>query len=95
MGLNKQQPGFKAYNAKFLDTIGFAFYAAFEGIGTLLPIMKETKQIKHFPNIVKCSLGALSLYYTIFGMICYLYLGDQPIAQDVPDVLDNFPKSAT
>lgn len=44
MGLNKQQAGFKPFNkSSFLDTIGFAFYAAFEGIGTLLPIMKETK----------------------------------------------------
>lgn len=35
---------FEAFNSSsFLDTIGFSFYALFEGIGTLLPIMKETR----------------------------------------------------
>jgi len=82
------KPGFVSLNQdNFLDTIGFSFYAAFEGIGSLLPIMKETKQIKHFPNIVKASLITLSIYYTFFGMICYLYFGN---TERNPIVLDNF-----
>ena len=37
--------GFEPFNhSKFWDTIGFSFYA-YEGIGTVLPIMKETKNI--------------------------------------------------
>lgn len=48
-GLIKDGPrndGFKAINTyKMWDMIGFSFYA-FEGIGTLMPIMKESKDPK-------------------------------------------------
>ena len=46
IGLVKHGPqndGFKIINtSKFTDMIGFSFYS-FEGIGTIMPIMKESK----------------------------------------------------
>jgi amino acid permease len=70
-----RQPGFEAFNKnKFWDTIGFSFYA-YEGIGVILPIMKESRDMKSFPNITVCALLTLSIYYTIFGFICYMYFG--------------------
>ena len=67
--------GFKPIGDKYWSTIGFSFYA-FEGIGTLLPIMIETESPKHFPSTVKCALISLSLYFTLFGFSCYMYFGD-------------------
>ena len=87
----KDDAGFEAFDSKsFLDTFGFCFYSLFEGIGTLLPIMKETKRIKNFHNIVKSSFITLSVYYTAFGLICYHYFGDT-ILNANPIVLDNLP----
>jgi amino acid permease len=84
----EKDKGFEPFNSNnFWDTIGFSFYGAFEGIGTLLPIMKETRYIKNFPNIVKCALITLSIYYTAFGIICYLYFGN---IKTSPIVLDDF-----
>ena len=45
ISLGNESPGFKPLgNNNFIDPIGFAFYGAFQGVGTLLPIMKDTRQ---------------------------------------------------
>ena len=50
--------------------------------------MKETKNIKNYHNIVKCSFVTLSVYYTAFGMICYYYFGNMD--PKIPIVLEVF-----
>lgn len=87
--LNHNYPihtGFKPIASKYWDTIGFSFYA-FEGIGTVLPIMKESQNTQTFPFVLKCALVSLSVYFTIFGMICYKYFGDE---QSESIIINNF-----
>ena len=77
-GLNSRgakHPGFKPIGDMYWSTIGFSFYA-FEGIGTLLPIMVETENPKHFKQTLKYGLMTLSAYFSLFGFTCYLYFGD-------------------
>ena len=56
--------------------LGFSFYQ-FEGIGTLMTILAEAGNPKRFEGNLKSTLISLSIYWTIFGFICYRYLGTQ------------------
>ena len=62
--------------SKMWDMIGFSFYS-FEGIGTIMPIMKESKHPESFPKLLKLALGALAAYFTLFGLVSYYYFGTQ------------------
>jgi proton-coupled amino acid transporter len=62
--------------SKMWDMIAFSFYS-FEGIGTLMPVMAETKNKHKFERTVKCALSFLALYFSAFGVLCYAYFGTQ------------------
>ena len=69
--------GFQMINSeKYWGMIGFSFYT-FEGIGALLPIMKEAENPHRFPVIFKKSFTCLASYFTLFGTVCYVYFGNQ------------------
>lgn len=68
--------GFIAFNeSKFWNMIGFSFYT-FEGIGTILPIMKESQNPTHFPRILQTGFLCLSGFFTLFGLVSYKYFGN-------------------
>ena len=50
--------------------IGFAFFM-FEGIGCLLPVMKEVEKPEQYPKLVIIGLITLCTIYVIFAFICY------------------------
>jgi len=62
--------------SKMWDMIGFSFYS-FEGIGTIMPIMKESRNPEKFPKLLKMALFSLSIYFSIFGLVSYKYFGTQ------------------
>jgi len=79
-GLAKNGPqndGFKPVNtSKMWDMIGFSFYT-FEGIGVLMPLMKESANPQKFPKILTAALCTLAVYFSIFGCVSYAYFGNQ------------------
>lgn len=69
--------GFKAVNTdKMFDMIGFSFYA-FEGIGTILPILKESQNPTHMPRLLTLTFAVLIIYFCAFAMVTYKYFGNQ------------------
>ena len=54
--------------------MGFAFFM-FEGIGCLLPVMKETAVPEKFPKLVVICLVTLCSIYVIFSFLCYYTWG--------------------
>jgi proton-coupled amino acid transporter len=69
--------GFHMFNEyKYWDMVGFSFYT-FEGIGCLLPIMKESQNPERFPTILKLAMGTLALYMSLFACVAYKYFGTQ------------------
>jgi len=81
--------GFVPVNtSKMWDMIGFSFYS-FEGIGTLMPVMKETSVPKKFKGILIRALLTLSVFFSLFGCISYGYFGNQ----DEKFVINNMDSS--
>lgn len=69
--------GFKMVNpSKLFDMVGFAFYT-FEGIGTVLPVLKESKNPFHFPRLLVSAFVFLCSLFCIFALISYMYFGTQ------------------
>jgi proton-coupled amino acid transporter len=58
------------------DMIGFSFYT-FEGIGTVLPILKESQNPKNFQRLLLLSFLVLMVYFVFFAVISYMYFGEQ------------------
>jgi amino acid permease len=54
--------------------IGFAFFM-FEGIGCLLPVMRETAVPDAFPYLAVAALGILTTIYIAFSSLCYYAWG--------------------
>jgi len=54
--------------------VGFAFFM-FEGIGCLMPVMKETKVPEKFSMITVAALTTLCTSYIIFSSLCYYAWG--------------------
>lgn len=50
--------------------VGFAFYM-FEGIGCMLPIMRETEKPAEYGTQVMAGLCTLCAIYTLFAFLCY------------------------
>ena len=83
--------GFKIVNVdKLWDMIGFSFYT-FEGIGTVLPILKESQNPKHFPRLLTLAFVSISVYFIIFAVICYAYFG----YQNEPIIINNIKDPST
>lgn len=65
---------------------------AFEGIGTVLPILEEMRTLdrpQRFHKVVDCSYAAAFVFYVLIGSLGYLAYGAQ--TEDV--ILFNFPDS--
>ena len=54
--------------------VGFAFFM-FEGIGCLMPVMRETKEPQKFPYLVVAALATLCTIYILFSFLCYYTWG--------------------
>ena len=57
-----------------MGTIGFAFFM-FEGIGCLLPIMRETEKPEQIPILTLASLMTLCCIHIGFSSHCYYAWG--------------------
>jgi len=71
-----QNDGFNPVNSSPWKMIGFSFYC-FEGIGTLMPILRESVDPYSFPRILKMALIFLSVYFSGFAFVCFKYFGNQ------------------
>lgn len=60
--------------SSYFAMVGFAFFM-FEGIGCLLPVMKETKEPEHFTKITVAALVTLCTIYVLFSFLCYYTWG--------------------
>jgi len=68
-------PDYVALNKdSFWSMIGFSFFM-FEGIGCLIPIMRETEKPEKLPIITASALVFLCLVYAIFSSLCYYTWG--------------------
>jgi len=54
--------------------IGFAFFM-FEGIGCLMPVLKETEKPAQVPYLIVAALALLCTMYVGFSMLCYYAWG--------------------
>ena len=62
-------------NDSYLLMVGFAFFM-FEGIGCLMPVMKETAVPEKFGYITAAALISLCTMYILFASLCYYAWGD-------------------
>ena len=58
----------------YWDMVGFAFFM-FEGIGCLMPVMKETAVPEKFSMITAAALITLCSIYILFSFLCYYTWG--------------------
>lgn len=71
--------------SSFWGTVGFAFFM-FEGIGCLLPVMRETEKPEKLPMITVAALLTLCGIYVAFSSLCYYAWGDnlnQPVVTEM------------
>lgn len=55
--------------------VGFAFFM-FEGIGCLMPVLKETAVPEIAPKLVVAALMTLCSIYILFAFLCYYAWGE-------------------
>jgi amino acid permease len=79
-------PGFVPVNEdSYFGTVGFAFFM-FEGVGCLLPVMRETARPERMPAITVVALACLCTTYILFSLLCYAAWGDglsQPVVTEM------------
>jgi amino acid permease len=75
----------------YWNAVGFAFFM-FEGIGCLMPIMKETEKPQEFPKIIIAGLATLCFFFVSFSLVCYYAWGQDLVEPVVTEMLpvDNF-----
>ena len=69
----------------YWNMVGFAFFM-FEGIGCLLPIMKEAEKPDLYPMQTLCALVFLCVLYVMFAFTCYYAWGtnlDEPVVTEM------------
>jgi proton-coupled amino acid transporter len=68
--------GVVAFNdATWLSMIGSSIYA-YEGIGTILPILDVAEKPETFPFILFLVTATVFVVYTFFGTYCYFIYGE-------------------
>jgi amino acid transporter len=68
-------PGYEPMNHDlYWNAIGFSFYM-FEGIGCLMPVLKETEKPEQYPKIVVSALVLLCAIFIAFSQLCYYAWG--------------------
>ena len=55
--------------------VGFAFFM-FEGIGCLLPVIREAENPARGPFLTVAALITLAIIYCLFAFLCYYAWGD-------------------
>lgn len=82
----KPGAGFEPVNREsYFAMIGFAFFM-FEGIGCLLPVMRETEHPENLGKITVLCLVTLCTVYMAFSMFCYYAWGaslDEPVVTEM------------
>jgi solute carrier family 36 (proton-coupled amino acid transporter) len=69
--------GIKAFNeATWLSMIGSSIYA-YEGFGTILPLLDVAEKPELFSRTLFFVLATVFTLYTSFGIYCYLIYGDK------------------
>ena len=58
----------------YWDMVGFAFFM-FEGIGSLLPVMREVERPEIYPRQTVMALLLLCCIYVLFSFLCYYAWG--------------------
>ena len=67
--------GYVAVNEdSYFSMIGFAFFM-FEGIGCLMPVMRETEKPEQLPVITASAIVFLCCIYVCFSSLCYYTWG--------------------
>lgn len=85
-------PGYVALNRDaYWSMVGFAFYM-FEGIGCLLPIMRECEKPERMPAITLGAIWSLAIIQVAFSSVCYYAWGD---TLDKPVVTEMLPADNT
>ena len=72
--------------------IGFAFFM-FEGIGCLMPIMRETRKPEQLPLITTAAIVTLCTIYIFFSLLCYYTWGSdltQPVVTEMLPAENHF-----
>lgn len=79
-------PDYVAVNEdSFWSMIGFSFFM-FEGIGCLIPIMRETEKPDKLPIITASALVFLCVIYAVFSSLCYYTWGgdlNEPVVTEM------------
>ena len=79
--------GYVAVNQEgYWGTIGFAFFM-YEGIGSLLPVMRETEKPEIAPYIAIAAFGTLFTMHVTFSSICYYAWGENLTEPVVTEML--------
>eukprot|EP00353_Schmidingerella_taraikaensis_P013445 CAMPEP_0185590728 /NCGR_PEP_ID=MMETSP0434-20130131/61822_1 /TAXON_ID=626734 ORGANISM="Favella taraikaensis, Strain Fe Narragansett Bay" /NCGR_SAMPLE_ID=MMETSP0434 /ASSEMBLY_ACC=CAM_ASM_000379 /LENGTH=111 /DNA_ID=CAMNT_0028215131 /DNA_START=764 /DNA_END=1099 /DNA_ORIENTATION=+ len=85
--------GYVALNKEsFWSTVGFAFFM-FEGIGCLLPVMRETEKPELMPAITVGAMLTLFVVYVTFSTVCYYAWGEdltQPVVTEMLPAQNSF-----
>ena len=71
--------------ASYWGMIGFAFFM-FEGVGSLLPVMRETEKPEQMPMLTVAALIMLGVIYVLFSFLCYYAWGsdlDEPVVTEM------------
>jgi solute carrier family 36 (proton-coupled amino acid transporter) len=72
---------------KGISTIlGFAVYS-FEGIGVVMPILKDTKDKSRFNEILLAALVTVGTVYVVFGIICVSAYGNTMTSPFITEML--------
>ena len=69
----------------YWNMIGFSFFM-FEGIGCLLPIMREAEKPEIYPQQTVWALCILCITYILFATVCYYAWGstlDEPVVTEM------------
>jgi amino acid permease len=66
--------------------VGFGFFM-FEGIGSLLPLMRETAEPEKMPQITLVVLACLGTIYATFAFLCYYAWGSDLTESVVTEML--------
>lgn len=61
-------------NSGIISTVCVSLFF-FEGIGSVMPIMKQTRNRHDFKQVTTYAILTLAIFFAVFSTLCYLYLG--------------------
>ena len=85
-------PGYQAVNREsYWSMVGYAFYM-YEGIGSLLPIMRETEKPENFVVTAVFAMFTILLVQVSFASLCYYTWGNEIVEPIITEIL---PENST